>query len=97
MFVILLIANFKFRDRSTHPKAPMKRAGKVWGDSQDLKSPRDISEEDSQVEKKSVSVKNPCAHFTLKILIVNQDLESMLREYLLNHKIIKALMTDLPS
>ena len=39
MFVILLIANFKFRNRSTCSKGPMKRAGKVCGDSQDLKSP----------------------------------------------------------
>ena len=39
MFVILLTANFKFRNRSTCSKGPMKRAGKVCGDSQDLKSP----------------------------------------------------------
>ena len=39
MFVILLTANFKFRNRSTCSKGPMKRAGKVYGDSQDLKSP----------------------------------------------------------
>ena len=39
MFVILLTANFKFRNRSTCSKRPMKRAGKVCGDSQDLKSP----------------------------------------------------------
>ena len=39
MFVILLTANFKFRNRSTCLKRPMKRAGKVCGDSQDLKSP----------------------------------------------------------
>ena len=39
MFVILLAANFKFRNRSTCSKGPVKRAGKVCGDSQDLKSP----------------------------------------------------------
>ena len=39
MFVTLLTANFKFRNRSTCSKVPMKRAGKVCGDSQDLKSP----------------------------------------------------------
>ena len=39
MFVILLTANFKFRNRSTCSNGPMKRAGKVCGDSQDLKSP----------------------------------------------------------
>ena len=37
MFVILLTANFNFRNRSTCSKGPMKRAGKVCGDSQDLK------------------------------------------------------------
>ena len=37
--VLLLTANFKFRNRSTCSKGPMKRAGKVCGDSQDLKSP----------------------------------------------------------
>ena len=36
MFVILLTANFKFRNRSRCSKGPMKRAGKVCGDSQDL-------------------------------------------------------------
>ena len=35
----LLTANFKFPNRSTCSKGPMKRAGKVGGDSQDLKSP----------------------------------------------------------
>ena len=39
MFVILFKTNFKFRNRSTCSKGPMKRAGKVCGDSQDLKSP----------------------------------------------------------
>ena len=39
MSVILITANFKFRNRSTCSKDPMKRAGKVCGDSQDLKSP----------------------------------------------------------
>ena len=39
MSVILITANFKFRNRSTCSKEPMKRAGKVCGDSQDLKSP----------------------------------------------------------
>ena len=39
MFVILLTAHFKFRNRSTCSKGPMKRAGKVCGDSKDLKSP----------------------------------------------------------
>ena len=39
MFVILLTANFQFRNRSTCSKGPMKRADKVCGDSQDLKSP----------------------------------------------------------
>ena len=39
MFVILLTANFKFRNRSTCSKGPIKRAGKVCGDSQDLESP----------------------------------------------------------
>ena len=38
MFVILLTANFKFRNRFTWSDGPMKRAGKVCGDSQDLKS-----------------------------------------------------------
>ena len=32
-------ANFKFRNRSTCSKGPMKRAGKDCGDSPDLKSP----------------------------------------------------------
>ena len=39
MSVILVTAKFKFRNRSTCSKEPMKRAGKVCGDSQDLKSP----------------------------------------------------------
>ena len=39
MFVILLAANFKFRNRCTCSKGSMKKAGKVCGDSQDLKSP----------------------------------------------------------
>ena len=39
MFVILITANFKFRNRSTCSKGPMKRAGKVCGDFHDLKSP----------------------------------------------------------
>ena len=39
MFVILLTANIKFRNRFTCSKGPMKRASKVWGDFQDLKSP----------------------------------------------------------
>ena len=38
MFVILITANFKFRNRSTWSKGPIKRAGKVSGDSQGLKS-----------------------------------------------------------
>ena len=39
MFVFLLTANLKFRNRSTCSKGPLKRDGKVCGDSQDLKSP----------------------------------------------------------
>ena len=39
MLVMLVTANFKFRNRSTCSKEPIKRAGKVCGDSQDLKSP----------------------------------------------------------
>ena len=39
MSVILITANFKFRNHSTCSKGPIKRAGKVCGDSQDLKSP----------------------------------------------------------
>ena len=39
MFVIILTANFKFPNRSARSKGPMKRAGKVCGDSQDLKPP----------------------------------------------------------
>ena len=39
MSVILITAYFKFRNRSTCSKGPIKRAGKVCGDSQDLKSP----------------------------------------------------------
>ena len=39
MFVILLTASFEFLNRSTCSKGPMKRAGKVCGDSRDLKSP----------------------------------------------------------
>ena len=39
MSVILITANFKCRNRSTCSKGPIKRAGKVFGDSQDLKSP----------------------------------------------------------
>ena len=39
MFVILLTANFKFRNRSTCSKGPMKRDGKGCEDSQDMKSP----------------------------------------------------------
>ena len=42
MFVILLTANFKFLNRSTCSKEPVKKAGKVCGDSQDLKSPGTI-------------------------------------------------------
>ena len=38
-FVILLTANFKFRNYSTCSKGPKKRANKVCGNSQDLKSP----------------------------------------------------------
>ena len=37
MFVIL--CKFKFRNRSTCSKGPIKRAGKVCGDFRDLKSP----------------------------------------------------------
>ena len=37
--VAILTANFKFRNRSTCSKGQMKRAGKVCGNSQDLKSP----------------------------------------------------------
>ena len=37
--MILLTANSKFRNRPTCSKGPIKRAGKVCGDSQDLKSP----------------------------------------------------------
>ena len=39
MSVILITANFKFRNRSTCSKELIKRADKVCGDSQDLKSP----------------------------------------------------------
>ena len=39
MFVILLTANFRFRNRSTCSEGTMKRAGKICGHSQDLKSP----------------------------------------------------------
>ena len=39
MSVILITADFKFRNLSTCSKGPIKRAGKVCGDSQDLKSP----------------------------------------------------------
>ena len=39
MSVILITASFKFRNRSTCSNEPIKRAGKVCGDSQDLKSP----------------------------------------------------------
>ena len=39
MSVILLTANFKFLNRSTCSKGPMKRASKVCRDSQDSKSP----------------------------------------------------------
>ena len=39
MFLTLYTPNFKFRNRSTCSKEPVKRAGKVCGDSQDLKSP----------------------------------------------------------
>ena len=39
MFVILLTADFKFRNRSTCSKEPMKRIGRDCGDSQDLESP----------------------------------------------------------
>ena len=39
MSVILITANLKFRNRSTCSKEPMKRADKVCGDFQDLKSP----------------------------------------------------------
>ena len=39
MSVILITAYFKFRNRSTCSKGAIKRAGKVCGDSQDLKSP----------------------------------------------------------
>ena len=39
MFVILLTENFKFRNRPACSKEPVKRAGKVCQDSQDLKSP----------------------------------------------------------
>ena len=39
MSVILITENFKFRNRSKCSKEPMKRAVKICGDSQDLKSP----------------------------------------------------------
>ena len=39
MSVILITTNFKVRNRSTWSKGPIKRAGKVCGDFQDLKSP----------------------------------------------------------
>ena len=39
MSVILITANFKFQNRSTCSKEPMKGSGKVCGDSQHLKSP----------------------------------------------------------
>ena len=39
MFVIFLTTNFKFRNRSTCSKGPIKRADKVFENSQDLKSP----------------------------------------------------------
>ena len=42
MSVILISAHFKFRNRPTCSKRPIKRAGKVCGDSQDLKSPSDF-------------------------------------------------------
>ena len=38
MFVIIITANLKFRNGSTCSKGPIKRAGKVCGDSQHLKS-----------------------------------------------------------
>ena len=37
--LIFLTGNLKFRNSSTCSEGPMKRAGKVCGDSQDLKSP----------------------------------------------------------
>ena len=49
MFVNLLTANFKFRNRSTCSKEPVKWAGKVCGDSQDLKSPGKIQLKKSEV------------------------------------------------
>ena len=49
MFAILLTANFKFRNRSTCSKGPMKRTGKVCGYSQDLKSPGVICCEKDQL------------------------------------------------
>ena len=39
MSVILITANFECRNRSTCSKEPIKRASKVCGDSQHLKSP----------------------------------------------------------
>ena len=42
MFVILVTANLKFRNRSTCSKGAVKRAGKVCRDSQDLKSPDSV-------------------------------------------------------
>ena len=39
MSVILITANFEFRNSSSCSKGPIKRAGKVCEDSQDLKSP----------------------------------------------------------
>ena len=45
MSVILVTANFIFRNCYTCSKEPMKRAGKVCGDSQDLKSPGDSTDQ----------------------------------------------------
>ena len=57
MSVILITANFKFQNRSTCSKGPIKRAGKVCGDSQDLKSPG--SEDHNFILKVMKSIVSP--------------------------------------
>ena len=51
MFVILIAANFKFPNDF---KGPIKRAGKVCGESQDLKSPGKVRENNCAVHVRQI-------------------------------------------
>ena len=62
MFLILLTVNFKFRNRFTNSKGPIKRAGNVCRDFQDLKSPGSCLKQNlksgNKIMKRLVTVKD---------------------------------------